>query len=121
MQQGTQFNLMDEELAGLAKAMRWVPSDNGRHTSHSTGFRWIDRGVLVGAQRVKLEHVRIGRRIMTSREALSRFFKRIADAHGEYKDAGPTQPIADPAPVRSHTHRERQIQQAAAVLEAAGI
>jgi hypothetical protein len=42
-------------------------------------WRWMTRGALAeDGQRIWLEHVRLGRRRITSREALSRFAARLA-------------------------------------------
>lgn len=67
-----------EKLLSLGHAGHAVRAIDGRErpASSATIWRWIREG----RYGVHLEHVRIGRRIATSREALDRFFARCAEA-----------------------------------------
>ncbi|GMV97281.1 MAG: hypothetical protein AMXMBFR83_16390 [Phycisphaerae bacterium] len=68
-------SLLDEELAPLSRAARWVPPIRGeKHVAPSTLWRWAHRGI----RSHRLETVRIGGVTMTSREALGRFFSRCS-------------------------------------------
>ena len=68
--------LSGEKLLSLHEAAQQVPKINGRRHAPSTLWRWCRQG-LGG---VRLEHVRIGRTIATSTQALDRFFAALAAA-----------------------------------------
>src|SRR5262245_9743292 len=64
-----------ENLLTLAQAARHLPCLRGDRKIHvSTLYRWISCGV----RGVRLESVRLGRTVMTSREALQRFADRLS-------------------------------------------
>jgi len=68
------IDIHSENLINLRTAATLRPSGrNGRPTHVSTVFRWIQRGV----RGVRLEAVRIGGSMYTSREALQRFVDRL--------------------------------------------
>ena len=68
------INLEDEQLLSLADAARALPRLRGRKRVHvSTLHRWVLRGV----RGVRLEATRLGRTLVTSREALQRFSDRL--------------------------------------------
>lgn len=112
--------LNGETLLTLNEAAKISP---GR--PHATAlWRHCRVGILSKAGgRVKLEHVRFGRRIFTSKEAISRFAQRLADADAAFFDAA--QAAREDAPVppraRSAAQRRADIAEAEAVLERAGI
>jgi hypothetical protein len=89
-----------EEVAALARV-------------HFTScFRWILRGLpSPTGERVKLEATRAGRKWLTSRPAVQRFFERITPGR---------ETISIPAP-RSPTRRQRASERAAKSLEKLGI
>jgi hypothetical protein len=60
---------LNNELIPIAQVARRLPKFNGRHPNPSTLYRWCTSG-LDGR---KLEHVRVGRRICTTEDALSEF------------------------------------------------
>jgi hypothetical protein len=102
----------DGQGVGLAGVARKFPNDrtNGQgHINASTVFRWC----LVGCkgatgQRIRLQHVRIGSRILTSWPAVERFISSL------------TAPV-EPSPIpRSPTQRQRASASAARALEVAG-
>ena len=68
--------LTREHLLSFAEAVSYLPTINGRHHAPSTMYRWCRRGI--GG--VRLEYIRIGRNMATSREALDRFFLQLAAA-----------------------------------------
>ncbi len=77
--------LRDEEKLGLSAASKHVPD----HPHASTLWRWCREGL----HGVRLEYLKVGRRIVTSREALDRFFERITEAdQAAYADRHPIQP-----------------------------
>ena len=63
-----------ETLVTTTQAARIMAPAGARPVAASTVWRWIRNGVN-GA---KLESIRIGRRIFTSQEAISRFIKKQA-------------------------------------------
>ena len=67
---------LNEHLLTLTEATSFIPGQNGKRPSVSTVWRWCRKGL----NGVRLEYVRCGRKILTSREALSRFIKRLAEA-----------------------------------------
>ena len=63
------INIHAEQLLTLSEAARALPRLRGDRKVHvSTLYRWIKRGVL--------DAVKIGRTLVTSREALQRFAER---------------------------------------------
>lgn len=69
------INLQEEVLISLADAAKELPAFNGKRVHTSTLWRWCIEGV----RGIRLEHVRVGGRICTSVEALSRFTNRLAE------------------------------------------
>lgn len=67
--------LLQENLLTLAQAAKSLPKFNGKRVACSTVYRWI----VYGLEGRKLEALRIGRRYMTSLEALDRFFRGLGD------------------------------------------
>lgn len=63
--------ILSEEILTLSDARHELAEVLGYRVDKSTLFRWCLRGV--GG--VKLDHVRIGNRILTSRQALTRFIE----------------------------------------------
>lgn len=112
-------NLFEEGLLTLKQAAKIVSekfpdrqkgkNEIGKGVSCSTLFRWAKKGV--GG--VRLETVRVGRTIGTSRPALSRFFKKLADADQS----------AAPAQTAIGASRKRTVEIAAAeqILARAGV
>ena len=70
----TNSPLNREELIGLNELAGRLPQINGRRPSVSTLWRWC----LKGIGGIRLEHIRRGRVIATSVEAVSRFSLRVA-------------------------------------------
>ena len=70
------IDVFQEELLTLSQAARALPAIDGKRVHPSTIFRWIVDGV----RGVKLEHVRVGRRICTTEAALTKFMNALAEA-----------------------------------------
>jgi hypothetical protein len=71
---------LDEETAPLGKGSKWLPNRRGDRPVHASClFRWAKYGL----RGVKLETIRIGGTLCTSRQALERFFRRLAELDGE--------------------------------------
>lgn len=109
------IDTQQETVISLSEASKLVPGINGRKPHASTIWRWCRKG-LRGTQ---LEYVRIGQRICTSRQALDRFFNRLAQ-----RDT-----LIDPArfdktrrqPLRTVDRRARSVARAKDELRNAGI
>ena len=66
----------DEDMLNLPEASKYVRQKWRRKVHHSTLWRWC----CVGVNGITLEYVKVGRRIVTSEQALARFFHRLARA-----------------------------------------
>jgi hypothetical protein len=96
--------LLGEDRIGTAAAGRLVGADQATIT------RWCQQGVrLPDGSRLKLEYLRVGGRLLTSRQAITRFLAA-------------QQPLgADQTPApRTPAQHERAADRAAAALEAMG-
>lgn len=74
------MSLIDEierEPLTLAQAANHVP---GRKRDPSTLWRWARHGKCVNGRTILLEVLEVGRDLLTSREALRRFFQRCTIA-----------------------------------------
>lgn len=101
-----------EELLSLADATKALPPIDGRRPHTSTVWRWIRRGI----RGVHLEHLRLGHRVCTSREALNRFAARLAEV-----DERPVEKTIATPKLRTTKQREHDIARASRELESAGI
>ena len=73
-------DLLCEDVVTVARAARYlnevIPDAN---YNPATLWRWMKDGRLAeSGERVFLEHARLGRRIVSSKQALSRFAQRLA-------------------------------------------
>lgn len=107
------IDIMYEEVVNLTEASKLLPPVNGKRVHINTLHRWSTRGVRGG---IRLETARIGRRLVTSREALQRFVKAVSDA-----------PAPEPTPrmpstkARTHAQQAHAVEQAMKRLERSGI
>jgi hypothetical protein len=109
------IDIEQETLVSLGEAARALPPVNGRKPHISSLWRWARCGV----RGVRLEYVRLGSKIATSKEALSRFVNALAAADEPIVS---TQNTSSPQMKRpSPRVREQQIQQAEAALAKDGI
>jgi len=106
------IELGKEDLLSLAEAARTIPPIDGKRPHMSSIWRWIH----VGIRGVHLEHLRIGRRVVTSREALQRFFQTLSETPVQARQYQPRQP-------KPRTEKQRQAAIAKAVenLKARGM
>ena len=102
------IDLERETPISLADAAEAVPTVGGRKPSTSTVWRWCRFGI----RGVRLEYIRVGRRMATSKEALSRFMNRVAEADAVGLTSGPRR--------RTDKARDRAHGRAEAELDAAG-
>jgi hypothetical protein len=77
----------ETNLISLARAARMIPGRGGRGVHASTVFRWAQRGLKVGDQRVRLETVKVGGIRATTRDALERFIARLNASPGASSNA----------------------------------
>jgi hypothetical protein len=109
------IDLVSEEVLSLTDAAKTLPLVHGRRLHPSTLWRWARKGI----RGVRLDYVRLGRSIVTTRRALSDFAARLAAA-----DAEPGTPAAPPQRPprrpRSEARRADDIARAEARLRQAG-
>lgn len=103
------IDLAREQPLSLTEATRAVPSLDGRRPVPSTIWRWCRKGL----RGVRLEHCRVGHRVVTSKEALTRFANRLAEIDLPGRPALPKAP--------NDRQRQRSIERAEKVLSAGGI
>lgn len=109
------IKIENETIVSLTEATKTLPRVNGKRPAISTLWRWCRKGL----RGVRLEYIRVGRNIATSREALSRFFAALADA-----DTPPAQsphPVTRPERAAAPAARQRALDEADRILEEAGI
>ena len=73
------IDLIREQPITIAVARtQHLPRLGGRTISPTTAYRWISKGVLAGdGTRVRLSAVKLGRSLMTTREAVERFLGEL--------------------------------------------
>jgi hypothetical protein len=98
---------LSEDIRSLTNATKLLPSRRGDRPPHvSCLFRWAKHGL----RGVRLETIRVGGTLCTSREALERFFARLAELDG---------PNTDIAGAEAPARRQREIAEATRKAEAA--
>jgi hypothetical protein len=104
---------LTEELRSIANAAKWLPTRRGDRPAHASSlFRWAKYGL----RGVRLETIRVGGTLCTSKEALERFFARLAERDDPH---APDSPVANPTPPKPASRRQREIAEAARQAEAA--
>ena len=73
------IDLGTEHPINISAACRTlVPKYSGSPISPATAYRWVNRGITADdGHRVKLDAVKIGRQLITTREAVARFFAEL--------------------------------------------
>jgi len=102
-----------ERLMSLTEATKFLPRVNGKRPAISTLWRWCRKGI----KGQRLEYIRMGRGIVTSAEALGRFFAALAEADPPLD--GPPPPRRPRTP--SERARQRSLDEADRILARAGI
>ena len=108
------INIENETIVSLTEATKVLPPRNGRRVAISTMWRWCRKGL----RGVRLEYVRMGRNIATSREALNRFFNALAAADPIPKPAPREEPAHSLAP--TPRSRQRMLDEARRIAQEAG-
>jgi len=77
--------IANEQLITLSQAAKLMPSRRrGKPVHTTTVWRWYRYGVCRGGERVFLEAVELPSGVATSKEALTRFIRRLTDlSHGD--------------------------------------
>jgi hypothetical protein len=97
---------LTEEVRPISKATKWIPPRRYDRPPHASClFRWAKHGL----RGIKLETLRVGGTLCTSRQALERFFARLAELDG---------PNADVASAETPTRRQCEIAEASRRAEA---
>jgi hypothetical protein len=106
--QSMAIDVTKERIITLGEAAAMLPARRGGRKVHvSTLFRWAQKG----CRGVRLEVVRIGSALHTSREAMARFCHRLTEAH----------PIPAPAEVATPASRREAHANAEKEAKALGI
>lgn len=108
------ISLRDEPLLSLTEAANTIPQIDGKRPHPSTIFRWMTDGVRGG---IRLEFIRLGRRICTTEGAINRFINALADAP-------PPEPTQKASPIRrgrSEAQRTVDLEAAKAELRTRGM
>lgn len=100
----------------LTEATKRLPRFNGKRVHPSTAFRWTKKGI--GG--IFLQHWKVGRKIVTTEAALSKFFSELAQAETAVQQTAATR-TRKPRHRTSSATRQREIDAANAVLVRAGI
>jgi len=95
-------------LLTLAQAAARIPS----RPNLSTLWRWCTKGI----DGVRLQHVRIGRKILVDADSLDTFFRASAAAAIQRLDARHAAARPKPAKTRTAKRRQRDIEAAKAVV-----
>lgn len=90
-------NLLDEQRLDLKEVPPLVPGRAGRPVSPATVYRWATKG-LNGA---RLQTVQVGSRMVTSREALDRFFAELTSIKAEQ--------LGEPSPVMRRGRKPAEV------------
>jgi hypothetical protein len=80
-------NILNEQRLDLKEVPPLVPGRAGRPVSPATVYRWATKG-LNGA---RLQTVQVGSRMVTSKEAIDRFFAELTAIRAEQ--------LGEPSPV----------------------
>ena len=107
----TTADLLTEDVISLAAAGKLFPGSRGAdRVNPSTVYRWTIQGVRTPAGVVRLESLRGGSRVFTTRQAVVRFVTALS---------APAEPTAAPL-VRTPSARRKAADAAAEALKAAG-
>lgn len=78
------MSIINESVISLSEVQNIAPPNrDGSRINFSTSFRWATKGILAAdGRRVKLEVMKLGGRLITSREAVQRFAEALTTACG---------------------------------------
>ena len=110
------ISLQSEVCLSLTEAAKNVPPIDGRRPHASTVWRWCRKGL----RGVRLEHTRLGHRVVTSAEALQRFTDSLAELDANQPDTR-DRPVPTEVPRPKPQCRARSIEKAKKKLRSVGI
>jgi len=118
-------DILNEDIVSLTEATKVIPPLDGRRMHPATVWRHCRRGLPRRGGRVFLEYARVGNRIITSKQALNRFYNSLAAAD-RAEDASPIEREAAKChtPVtksRTPAQRQKAIARARKELAEAGV
>jgi len=105
-----------ETLITLTEAAKLLPSVNGKRINTCTLWRWCRKGL----RGVNLEYLRVGTKIVTSQDAMQRFFTELF-SRDQLRD---TRNLDIKVPKNNRIKKERRqkaLEEANAILQRAGI
>ena len=103
-----------EKLLSMSEAAKACPAIDGKRPHSGSIWRWTSKGV----RGVQLEHVRVGRRVCTSREALDRFFNALVQTPPPTLEQSPR---SNKPKGRTESEREKAIAAARKRLASRGV
>ena len=76
-------DILDEDVVSTAGAAGYLNERvPGAKFTPVVIWRWMTKGALnTAGQRIRLEHAKLGRKLITSRQALCRFSNRLSATH----------------------------------------
>lgn len=83
------IDLDSEALITMNAAATLLPTIDGRQPHPASVWRWCKKGV----NGVRLDYVRVGYRVLTSREAVARFLAELAEADLDPDKGRPVKPM----------------------------
>ena len=110
------INTKVENLITLQEASRLLPRVNGKRINLSTLWRWCRKGL----RGVNLEYLRVGSKIVTTHEAMQRFFTVLAQADKTGQTSSTANRKHRPRPTNSAA-RQQALAEANTILVRAGI
>jgi len=112
-----EINSSNQTWITLTEASKLLPVVNNKRINTSTLWRWCKKGF----RGVYLDYAHMGKIIITSPESLSRFFKDIAEQERHSAQTLPSGRTCRKKRPRSDVQRQRELEQANAILRRAKI
>lgn len=117
----SESNLCGQACDGLKSAAKKFPAVDGRYPHVSAVWRACRKGLLArSGRRIRLEHKRVGRRIVIPNGAVERFLEELAREDLNHFDAPAAPPATAPEPA-TPALRAKQIAAAEAACKKRGI
>lgn len=76
------IDVMKDKLLSLKEAAKLVPTIEGKVIHHTSIWRWMHHGSLG----VRLETVRVGRRIATTEQAIANYIHEVSKRDADRKE-----------------------------------
>ena len=111
------IDVKTENLITLTQATKLLPPTGGKRIHISTLWRWCKKGL----KGINLEYIRTGSKIITSQEAMQRFFDTVTKLDETQQQHSSQKPVYMRNKSRSEKSRQRQIENANNILVKAKI